>query len=803
MTAFRKVWRDLWNNKGRTLLVVLSIAVGVLALGLTTSSNTFVNQQMDAARRANQSPHARMVFMLPISDDAVEAVVNMPEVADAEGWITANARWKPTLDGEWQEATLMALTDYAHQKFDLMFLISGAWPGQDEVMIEEGHREFYKTPAMGDTLYFEVNDNAVPVQMSGALRDPAQAPPPFNPINKAAFYVNRDTMARLTGLRDFNHLRFSIPSYSKDAAKQAVTAVEEKLKRFGATRAVESISSAEFQDPEKAQQQEFLNGLNTILVIMAILSMGLSVTLVINTINAIITQQVTQIGIMKTIGGEYMQIVTLYLVSVLVYGGLSLLIAVPLGMTIGFGLSRFWLTVINVNPPAFQFLPDVVFYQVVVGIFTPLLAALWPILRGISIPVREAIASYGLGKGQYGSGRIDRWMGRIQNLPRMVTLALRNTFRRAGRVALTQLTLVSAGAIFIMVTLTGTAFTRSFNEIWEAWGFDVVLVFDGFQRNGETEAAIWANPDVDAVEMWVWMQAKAHRPGETDAGQDVEVQVRGIPRDTKMYHPKLAAGRVLDPQDGHALILNYRVAEDMGLNIGDQIVINLGAGQETTWTIVGTASDIGAGGRQNTAFMWREVLTADLHQAGRATVAQIGTREDTFETQERVKKELTDHFKTLGTEITFSVGQIENRRLGSILWDIIGSLLQLMTFLVALVGSIGLSGTLSINVMERRREIGVMRAVGASSVDVALIFMGEGLLLGVLSWALAVPFGILGGQFFVEVLGDALQFPFSYSFSPEGIWTWLGIIVVLSLAASWFPARRATQISVRESLAYE
>ncbi len=801
--AFRKVWRDLWNNKGRTLLVVLSIAVGVMALGMTTSSNTFLNQQMTLARIANHSPHARMTFAVSLNDDAISAVINMPEVADAEGWITANIRWKPTLAADWQEATVMAKEDYENQKFDLLRLRAGHWPGADEISVEHGQAEFYKVPPIGGTLYVEVNDHAVALRVAGTLFDPAQSPPAYNPINKPSFYVNRDTMGRLTGMRDFNHLGFAIPRYSREGIEQATSAVEEKLKKLGGVRAVESFSTAAFQDPDHALQQSFLDGLNTILLVMAAFSMALSVFLVVNTINAIVSQQVTQIGIMKTIGGEYGQIVTLYLAGVVVYGLLSLLVAVPLGVIIGYNMSSFWLTAINVPVAPFRILPNVFLYQAGVGLATPLLAALWPVLQGAGISVREAIAAYGLGRGRYGAGRIDKIMGRVQGIPRMAVLALRNTFRRAGRVALTEITLMAAGAIFMVVVTTGDSFHRSYSRIWDAWGYDVALIFNGFERAGKLESAILSNPDVKGVELWVWMQAKTHLPGETGLGNEFSAQVRGVPYNTQMYRPDLSAGRGLDPADGHAVVLNQKLANDMGVGLGDPVVIDLGGGKETTWTVVGLAFDIGASGEQTTIFMWRDVLAADLHQAGRATVAQIDTIENTFEAQERVKKALNTYFQSQGVDITFSMGQIENRRLGGILWDIIGGLLQTMTLLVAVVGSIGLSGTLSINVMERRREIGVMRAVGASSSDVAMIFMGEGLLLGVLSWAQAIPLSMLGARYFVDALAAALQFPFAYHYSAAGAWTWLAIIVVLSLAASWFPARRATMISVRESLAYE
>ncbi len=802
--AFRKVWRDLWNNKGRTLLVVVSIAVGVMALGLTTASNTFLNRQMTLARIANRSPHARLTFIAPLNEEAVEAVAHMPEVAEAEGWITANIRWKPTLDADWQEATLTAEADYAHQKFDLLELRSGAWPGADEIVVEQGHQAFYKVPPIGGTLYVEVNHNPVPLRVAGTLRDPAQSPPPYNPINKASFYVNRDTAERLTGTRDFNHLRFTIPHYSKEGVQQAVDAVDEKLKRLvGAAQAVEAFSTAQFQDPERATQQEFLDGLSTVLTVMAIASMALSVTLVINTINAIVAQQVTQIGIMKTIGGEYPQIVTLYLAGVAVYGLLSLALAVPLGMVVGYYLSAFWLTVLNVPVAPFRILPQTFTYQASVGLLTPLLAALWPVLQGVGISVREAIAAYGLGKGRYGAGRLDKMMGRVHGLPRMATLALRNTFRRAGRVALTQVTLIAAGAIFMMVVTTGASFQKTFDDIWAGWGFDALFVFDGFYRIRKLEAAIAAHPEIDRVEMWVWMQAKAHLPGRSGSGNEYEAQLRGVPDDSQMFSPTLISGRRLEPGDGHAVIFNQGLAQDMGVGVGDQVVLDLGGGKETTWTVVGTTFDIGVAGLQNTVFMRREVLDADLHQTGRATVAQVGTIEDTFEAQERVKKDMQDYFKSQRIGVTLALGQIENRRLGGILWNIIGGLLQMMTFLVAVVGSIGLSGTLSINVMERRREIGVMRAVGASSRDVALIFMGEGLMLGILSWVQAVPLSMLGARFFVDALGRALNFPFFYRYSMTGMWAWLVIIIVLSVAASWLPARRATRISVRESLAYE
>ncbi|MBI5291756.1 MAG: ABC transporter permease [Chloroflexi bacterium] len=800
--AFRKIWRDLWNYKGRTLLVVLSTAVGVMALGMSLASDELLSRQMALARIGARQPHARLNLSRPINDDVVAAIAALPQVAEAEGRQTAPARWKLGLSGEWQKGRLTAPADFANQQFDRLDFRAGQWPGSDEVMLEQQHPGYYHIPGVGGVVYIEVNDNAYPLRVVGLLRDPWELMPGFSPFSEPGFYVSRDTMERLIGTRDFNQLRFTIPVYSKAGVKDALAVVEERLKRLGAAAAVTTFSS-DIQDPQGTQNQTVLDGIGLILLAMSVFSLVLGVFLVINTINAIVAQQVTQIGIMKTVGGLSSQIITLYLAGAAVYGGLSLLIAVPLGALGGYALSTFWLTVLNVPLAAFTVLPSALGAQVAVGLVAPLAAALWPVWQGVSIPVRQAIAAYGLGTGHYGAGWLDRLLSRVQGLPRMVILALRNSFRRAGRVALTEITLVSAGAIFMMVMSTGDSFNQTIDAVWNNWGFDVVFIFSDFRRVSEIQDAVRPLPGVADVEVWTWMESEAHLPGRAAVGDQFGVQLRGVPDGSRQFAPTLQAGRLLVPGDGHALVLNQKLAADMGVGVGDPVVMEYGGDRAATWTVVGTVFDIGISGQQTTAFARAEVLAADLHRAGQGTVAQIATQSHARATQDAVKKALQAYFDRRHISVAFATGREENRELAGALWGVIGGLLQLMTVLMAVVGSIGLSGTLSLNVLERRREIGVMRAVGASSGDVAFIFMGEGLLLGVLSWVAAVPLSLIGARYFVAALGEALAFPFAYHYSVTGLWLWLGIILALSVVASWLPARRATTVSVRESLAYE
>jgi putative ABC transport system permease protein len=793
--AFRKVWRDLWNNKGRTLLVVLSIGVGVLAVGMITASNTLIIRQMTLSQTASQPANVTLFLRGAIDDATVKSLARLPGVTGAEGANSMGLRWKPTLDANWQSATIVALNDYQHQRFDLVELRTGRWPGNGAVAVEWGQAAPYGVPAVGGTIYFEVNSRPKLFTVSGTVRDPAQFPPPFG--DSPTFYATRDQLVLMGGDSNFTQVKLGIPDYTKAGAQQAADLAEQRLKKLGV-----GVGFVQLQDPQRHPLQDIMDGVGLVLVVMAVLSLGLSTILVINTINAVIAQQIPQIGIMKTIGGLSPRIATIYLSGVGVYGILSLALAVPLGALGANALAGWMLSILNIPTAPFEVLQRSLLYQVGAGLLTPLLAGFYPVLQGVSISVREALNAYGLGQGRYGGRLIDRIFSSLHSLPRMVLLALRNTFRRPGRVALTQVTLVAGGAIFMMVISTHYSFNETILQIYRGFGYDVALGFDQPQRIDKIVPMIESRPGVARVEMWEFMGGKARVPGSSGPGSDFDISLRAIPSDTQLFTPVLTAGRNLVPADGHALLLNQKLARDMNVGLGDRIVLDLGDSGKSTWVIVGLIFDL-AGRNQNTSYLYRDVLNTEISQVGRATVAEIRGTVKTLEAQTAMEQDFRNYFQRQHVGLNFSDTAIKSFNQSNAQFSILTTLLLIMTFLIAIVGSFGLSGTLSINVLERRREIGVMRAVGASSGDVGFIFVGEGLLLGLLSWAIAVPISLLAGRYFVDALGAVINFPAVYHYSPTGLWIWLGIVFTLSLLASWLPARRATSISVRESLAYE
>jgi len=130
--------------------------------------------------------------------------------------------------------------------------------------------------------------------------------------------------------------------------------------------------------------------------------------------------------------------------------------------------------------------------------------------------------------------------------------------------------------------------------------------------------------------------------------------------------------------------------------------------------------------------------------------------------------------------------------------------LLIMALLTAFVGSIGLTGTMGMNVLERTREIGVMRAIGAVDFEIMKSVVIEGLIIGMITWILAIGLSFPISAVLLKIISQAMMgSSMDLSFTTQGVFIWLAVVIVLSFIASILPARNAARLTIREVLAYE
>jgi putative ABC transport system permease protein len=134
---------------------------------------------------------------------------------------------------------------------------------------------------------------------------------------------------------------------------------------------------------------------------------------------------------------------------------------------------------------------------------------------------------------------------------------------------------------------------------------------------------------------------------------------------------------------------------------------------------------------------------------------------------------------------------------------LVNSLLA-MAILMAIVGTLGLTSTISMNVLERTREIGVMRAIGATPKKIKNLIIFEGIAIGLLSVLIAFAASVALSYFMGKFIGNiSFKTPLTLTISVVSVAIWMTIIVIGSYVASIFPARRASVMTTREALAYE
>jgi putative ABC transport system permease protein len=197
-------------------------------------------------------------------------------------------------------------------------------------------------------------------------------------------------------------------------------------------------------------------------------------------------------------------------------------------------------------------------------------------------------------------------------------------------------------------------------------------------------------------------------------------------------------------------------------------------------------------------------LTERLNQADSIRIRLDSSRISKPGSQDWLASTLEDNFDSAGLSTASATTRDAIFSDFTKAFEVVLIILMVMAGLLAIVGGLGLTGTLGINVLERTREIGVLRAVGASNRSVIKVVLVEGLVVGAASWVLgAIMSGPSGRALAAAVVNAVMRADLNYQYSFFGLFLWLLVVLLIGVLASLAPARRASTLTVREVLDYE
>jgi putative ABC transport system permease protein len=273
--------------------------------------------------------------------------------------------------------------------------------------------------------------------------------------------------------------------------------------------------------------------------------------------------------------------------------------------------------------------------------------------------------------------------------------------------------------------------------------------------------------------------------------------VVGVPADTQHLDPEVINGRNLAPGDTDAIVINNALASREGkMRVGETVVLRM-AGAESTWRVVGVA-------REAFSPAVAYIPLSSIQQPQMVNSLRLALGNADPDVVSSVKTELDRNLEQEGVRARGSSSQSESRFAFDQHMLMIYVFLIVMSAIIGGVGGLGLMTTMSLNVFERRREMGVMRALGATPRMVWLMVVAEGVVIGVLSWAIA---GLLAWPV-SKAIGDVLvrvmfRGGLDFTFETLGLVIWMIVSIGLSGVASFLPAWKASRVTVREALAYE
>jgi len=686
---------------------------------------------------------------------------------------------------------LLSRRDYNDQLMNRVELLDGEWPTDETITVERLTSNYYDI-SPGTIIVVECGESLCRIPVAGVAL--GQIVPPPDMTGEGTFYATPKMVEQLTGLPEgFNELMVRLNTFTQEGAEQAVLRLRQSLESQGLSLATQGYY---ITDPEVHWAQEQFD---TVMLIMGMMGLGALLFggfLMVNTLNATIARQVWQVGVMKVFGATSGRVGRIYVATAMIHGLAGLLIAVPTAAIVANEVSIATLDSFNIPLDSFQISPTAVLVQIIVAVVVPLLAALTPAIAAARKTAREAISSRGLG-GAEKTGPLDRIAGRIRRLPRPFVLGIRNTFRSKARVLLTFSTLVLGGVMFVVVMSIKDSIDNTFEAMFSDLGHDVLIQLDRPYEVDQVEQAVSGVPESDFVEVWNGNWAAI----SLQEGNLQEVYLWGVPDNSKLFEPRLEAGVNLESPDERTILLNQRIAEDEGIQVGDEIDLLL-QGRKTTWTVVGLVASMRNNGLESFVPLEAMVDAGITSITGNMVLGRTDTHDG--ETQLRVGSALASVLSVAGINSVQIESAIEEREGNKTMFEGVVYILIVCVTLVTIVGCLGLAGTMSITVIERAREIGMMRAVGASSGTVLLAVIGEGLFIGLLSWLLAIPLSYPSAYLFGNAVADTLiHLPLEFNYSVQSAFLWLLVVIVISSLASMLPALRATRISVRQSLAYE
>jgi len=496
-----------------------------------------------------------------------------------------------------------------------------------------------------------------------------------------------------------------------------------------------------------------------------------------------------EIGMMKAVGGTPGTVASGFLRTALILGG----IGTAVGVAVGFPLSNWLMTFMSGEfggtSVVWRFSGLALVLSIVVGLGGTV-AASGPALRRASrITVRDAIEDHGV-VGRYGLRPLDRAVARVPLPSRRSRMGLRNATRRAGRTVATAAPIgLAVGTMLAFGSVLITAVNEDINT-FDLEGGDVIVWNRDPGLDARAGELIESVPEVSFAHPMVYSSVEL----------DGERYVWGLPADSTYDHDVIA-GRWFSAEEAdegaRVVVIGEALANQTGLAVGDAVTVETRRGPIDI-DVIGLDGQLVNNG-QGMFMPFRAVLGYEGWTTGNYWVRTIVPHPETVDAAAAGIQEVLERN---GYDVSLSLRYIdrsqnmaENR--------LIVTVVMVMGIPVVAIGMIGLVSAMASNILDRTREIGILRSIGARRRDLRGMFRAEGLTISLLGWLIGIPIGYALARLILWVFERRFDAAFSFRFPLWPIAVSLVVTLLATLIVIRLPLRRAIGMPPGAALRYE
>ena len=785
-TLLRKSVTDLTRWMSRTVFAVLTLAFAVASLGIFAASPLMDRAMQDEVRTSRLADLTLQTKPLVVTQAQLAALARLRNVDGAQALSVVQTRvW---IGERRQKALVVGIPSFEHQPVDRVAITSGAAPRAGTVLTDAQNPTGGRYEGgVGDRIRIVgVGDRTHLLRVSGIGRNLEWSQMGVNG-DFVVLYATPETAATLAGEAGSSILAFRLADTSTAAANGTVDDVRRYLRTNTAFAGFSDLPTV--REAGSYPGKDLFEELASLMNVFTILALAAAVVLVANTMGTLVGEQRREIGMMKAVGGTRRQIRGIYLRTAVLLGVSGSVFGVCLGIVIANLIVRFFGTSFFAITPGWAVDVPVVVVSLVLGILGPPLAALPAIRRGSRTPVREGLEEVPPLEG--GARTVDRLLRRLRFLPRTAQIGVRGVMRRPRRTAATVAQIALAVGTLLGVLALVNSVTSTTEAAWNELHYDLDLnTVVGKQLDAKADRLIRTTPGVAVAQPVLTNTVRARG---TDAA------AWGVPP-RPMFDRKVVAGRWFTNAEhagsARVTVIAENIARDLGVAVGDTVTVRSASGDARLRIVGMTGTQMENGLLFLTPL---STLRAVLHRPDTVNGYWVRTRSSDHDLIDRTTTALEDRLAAAGYAVGTNIRYVDQARNVDANGQI-SSAIGILGFLIVAISMVGLVNAITMNVLERTREIGVLRCIGARGRDIRRIFGAEGLALALLGWVLGVPLGYAIARLLNWLVFRLVKIEFAFTFPPLNLLIALVGTVALALLIMRIPLRRAVRFKPGEAL---